>query len=252
MPASKTQMTQRFRRRSTALVALAIGVFGMAHDATTASAASPSHLTWAMSVATSVTPPNNAYGSDPTVLTWAGVNGAPEYTNRTVCNTFVNRVLMQAYGYTFSDFTSWMGTTSPLASHWYDSIVAQNRLSRITSVTSIAAGDIVAVKYLEANATTSGHVMIAVATPVKRTTGAPAVKGTTQYELTVVDSANSGHGPTDTRRNADGTWNDGAGVGVIRLYVNAKGTIVGSTWSTLPNSTYEPASSHPVAVGRLV
>jgi hypothetical protein len=211
----------------------------------------PAHLGWALDVATHVGPADNAYGSDPTILTWPGVEGATTYANRTVCNTFLNRVLMQAYGYSFSDFTAWMGSSSPLAADWYDAIVAQNRLTRISKVASIANGDVLAVKYLEPGASTSGHVMIATGSAVKRTASAPIVGGTVQYEVSVVDSANSGHGPTDTRRNPDGSWHDGAGVGVLRIYATSKGAIVGYSWSTFANSEFFDAATHPLAIGRL-
>src|SRR5437867_3998377 len=70
-------------------------------------AATPAHLLWAEEVAMNIDPTNNVYGSNPTYLTWAGVNGATDYTNRTECSSFATRVLKQAYGWTDTNFKTW-------------------------------------------------------------------------------------------------------------------------------------------------
>src|SRR5215470_1690819 len=87
-------------------------------------AATPAHLLWAEEVAQNIDPANNVYGTSPTYLTWAGVNGATAYTNRTECSSFVTRVLKQAYGWSNTDFSTWFGSSSPTAAKYHDAIVA--------------------------------------------------------------------------------------------------------------------------------
>lgn len=92
--------------------------------------------------------------------------------------------------------------------------------------------------------------MIATGPADLRTATAPYVPNTTQYVVEVIDSSRSGHGPTDTRLREDGTWQDGVGIGIFRLYADATGTIVGYTWSTYTTSVYyDQTTRHPV-VGR--
>ena len=79
----------------------------------------------------------------------------------------------------------------------------------------------------------------------------PIQPGTRQWEITVIDSSKRGHGPTDTRHNPDGTFCRGVGKGILRLYTDEDGTLVGYSWSTLKVSKFEPVSEHPMIVARL-
>jgi hypothetical protein len=212
--------------------------------------ANPAHVLWAEAIALNVTPASNDYGSNPTYLTWPGVQGATTYANRTECSPFVTRVLKQAYGWSDTDFLTWFGYKSPYAATYHDAIQAGNRFLEIQHIKDIQIGDIIAIKYPAGSAST-GHVMIAYNTPAQRMTTAPVVVGTTQYEIEVIDSAQSGHGPTDTRLMEDGTWDAGAGIGVLRLYADNTGTIVGYTWSTYNNSVYYDQTTRHLTVGRL-
>ena len=49
----------------------------------------------------------------------------------------------------------------------------------------------------------------------------------------------------------DGMSDEGAGIGVLRLYVNNTGTIVGHTWSTYNDSVYYAQTTRHLTVGRL-
>ena len=195
-------------------------------------AATPAHLLWAEEVAQNVDPANNVYGTSPTYLTWPGVNGATAYTNRTECSSFATRVFKQAYGWSDTDFKTWFGSSSPTAAKYHDAIVAGNQFVAVPLVSDLQSGDIIAVKYLDGTTTSTGHVMMATGPVSPRTATAPYVSGTTQYVVEVIDSSQTGHGPTDTRLRPDGTWQTGVGIGILRLYADATGTIVGYTWST--------------------
>ncbi len=96
--------------------------------------------------------------------------------------------------------------------------------------------------------------MLAVDAPKFMAPKRPAVEGTQQWQTTVIDSSESGHGPTDTRhaRGKDGKDHDGLGMGVLRIYADKQGRIAGFTWSPLQVSKFHGASDEPLVVGRLV
>lgn len=209
----------------------------------------PDHLEWAEDLVIHVAPEDNTYGSSPSYVFWAGVGGATQYENRSVCSTFVTIVLKQAYGYTNDDFQGWFGSSSPTAAAYHDTIVDGIGFDRITVVSEIAAGDIVAIRYPEGLPVT-GHIATARGPATPRVATDPLVTNTFQFELPVVDSSSTGHGPTDTRKLETG-WHTGAGFGVMRLYADAQAEIVGYSWSTSSASTYHDLSERHLVVGRL-
>ena len=231
-----------------AVVSFATFVIALALPRT--AAAQQDHRYWAQLVVDQVRDDRNDYAS-PSQVTWRGVNGAKYYSTLANCSGFLTRVLQQAYGWTDTDMSLWMGRTAPLAEDYHDTIVAGDGFTRVLAVDQIAASDIIAIRYPEGSAV-SGHVAIALSAATLRATAtAPLVSGTSQYEITVLDSSTSGHGPTDTRLASDGTWNQGAGVGVMRLYADASLNIVGYTWSTYTASVYRDSSTHSLVIGRL-
>jgi hypothetical protein len=117
-------------------------------------------------------------------------------------------------------------------------------------VSRVAPGDIVAIRYPEGGAVT-GHVAIVASAAAPRAATAPIVPDTRQYEVTVIDSSQSAHGPADTRRRPDGTTRAGAGRGALRLYGDAHDQLVGYAWSTYPSSIFHSLSARHIVVGRL-
>lgn len=223
-------------------------------EPTSAGVASPTkttHIQWAQDVALNVSAAYNVYGGNPNYIKWPGINNAVNYENRTECASFVTRVLKQAYGLTDSDFKAWMGSASPTAAKYHDVINAANRFQPLVNILDLRAGDLIAVKY-PAGSAVSGHTMIALGIANLRTSTAPLVDGTYQYEVPVVDSSQSGHGSTDTRRKADGFWQQGVGIGVFRIYADALGTVKGYTWSNYTNSTYYKMADRHLVMGRLL
>jgi hypothetical protein len=93
--------------------------------------------------------------------------------------------------------------------------------------------------------------MIAASTATPRDATAPVEPDTSQYELEVIDSASTGHGPGDTRHHANGTRTTGVGRGVLRLYARPDDTIAGYAWSTSTHSLFRSATMRRPAVGRL-
>ena len=203
---------------------------------------------WSNLLVTNINPVDNFYVNSTGSVSWVGQNGATIYACSTDCSGYLNRLLTQTYGYTSTYYQTWMGVTRPLAKHYYSEIVANDHFTQILAATQIQQGDIVAIKY-PADATNTGHCMLVAASPTLRTASAPLVAGTTQYELSIMDSSSSGHGITDTRYP---TADTGVGKGIFRLYVATDGSIAGYSWSTSSGSVYYPQSERPLAVGRLI
>jgi len=108
----------------------------------------------------------------------------------------------------------------------------------------------IAIKYLDGQEATSGHIAIVNARPRLMVDVEPLIAGTEQYEVEIIDSAMSGHGNTDTRLQADGSWDDGVGKGIMRIYAEEDGAIRGYSWSTYPNSEYHPQQIKALLIGR--
>lgn len=208
---------------------------------------------WANLEIQNVTPANNNYVNGTGSMTWAGQNGATTYTCLTDCSGLINQLLTQTYGYSSAYFKTWTGVSRPLAKNYYNEITTRDHFTQIKTVGQIVQGDLIAVKYLVADAgNNTGHVMLVASPPVLRVATLPKVSGTSQYEVAVIDCSSSGHGSTDTRYISASAWNDGIGRGIFRLYVNASGSITGYTWSTYTNSVYYGQNERPLAVGRLI
>jgi hypothetical protein len=204
----------------------------------------------ARTIIAEIAPENNVYGSHPTYVEWADPATGRPARNRSVCSSFASRLLEHSFGYTPADIDAWFGKHIPQAREYHDTIAARNGFLRIEHVTAIRPGDILAVKYPDGSHPT-GHVMIAASSAVPRAATSPVREDTQQYELEVIDSANSGHGPTDTRHHRGAPWTTGVGHGNLRLYGRPDDTIAGYSWSTTPKSLFRPSEVRAMAIGRL-
>jgi hypothetical protein len=196
-----------------------------------------------------VTPANNFYGSHPTYVEWSDPATGRVARNRSVCSSLASHLLEHTFGYTPGDIATWFGKNVQ-AREYHDTIATGNGFLRIHHIAAIKPGDVIAVAYPDGSHPT-GHVMIAASTATLREASAPLRAGTQQYEIAVIDSANSGHGPTDTRRRDGGGWTTGVGRGILRLYGRDDDTIDGYAWSTSAHSLFRPSSVRKLAIGRL-
>ncbi|HEV7509797.1 MAG TPA: hypothetical protein VGS07_33300 [Thermoanaerobaculia bacterium] len=213
-------------------------------------AAGPNLLEWARRLVAGVTPETNIYASRPTIVTWTGVSGASETRNRSVCSALVAHLMMQAYGYRPADFASWLGGRFPRAAGFHDAIAAGRGFDPVLRIAEIRPGDVLAIKYPPGSHPT-GHVLLAASQPVERRATEPIVPGTVQYELSVIDSSHTGHGPTDSRHYAKGKFHSGVGEGLFRLYAGPDGALTGYSWSvTKASEVYTPGERHLV-IGHL-
>lgn len=233
-------------------IALLAGFIGLCNVVPPVYAGLTTHVSWAELLVANLSPDKNDYGSSPTYIYWAGINGSGSYENRTQCSSFVTRVLKQAYTWSDADFRVWFGSNSPTAAMYHDAIEAQNGFSSIRKIGDIQSGDIIAIKYSD-DSTSTGHAMIVKSPAIKRSRTLPLITGTSQYEIEVIDSSKSGHGKSDTRLMADGSWDKGAGIGKLRLYANSNGIVIGYSWSAAKNSVYYGQQSlRHLVIGRLL
>ena len=206
-------------------------------------------LEWAQILVKNISLDDTSYQHKQGVVTWAGVNGASRYESQTDCSGLINALLEQSYGLTPTDFERFFSTDRPLAITYYDAVVSQNQFKRIVSIYDVQPGDFIVIKYPPDN-DNSGHIMLVAAAPQKYPLSNPELGGTEQWIITVIDSSETGHGTTDTRWQDDGTFHDGLGQGVFRIYTDDAGEPVGYTWSTFPNSEYYSQQERPLVIGR--
>lgn len=188
----------------------------------------------------------NEYGSNPTFLRW----GHPTREARTVCGSFVTRLIERSYGLTAQEIHHWLGAGGTDAVDWWNVIAHEKGFRRLRRIDEIQPGDVLAIKYDDGSKDT-GHVMVADDAPVPISAVSPLVSGTEQYRLAVIDSSASGHGPEDSRHRPGGGFG-GIGRGFARLYADQKGRIVGYAWSETPKSTFYQAPERKLAIGRLL
>lgn len=211
------------------VLALAVGL------SQNAPATPPQHLTDAedlvidlLTAGQTASPANwpNVYGT-PAFINWNWTNSSA----RTECSSFVTQLWQHSYGWNSNTFKSWMGSTSPTAAKYHDTIQAQNGFTRVPLVTQIQPGDIIAIVYYPELQSPSGHVMVVQDYP-QPNNSSPVIAGTKQWTIPVIDSSASYHGTNDTRYGHPG----GIGHGTFRLYSNPDNTVAGYTWSLLSTS----------------
>jgi len=167
------------------------------------------------------------------------------------CSGFADALLQHSYGLDKEQFRKIFGSGRPSAKRYHDAIEEENGFKEIKHVGDFQPGDFLAVKYFSRKDNT-GHVMLAASSAVRMSPARPIVPGTQQWEVTIIDSSETGHGPTDTRhaKGADGKDHDGLGEGVLRIYSDADGTVAGFAWSTGSASKFKAPSDEHLVIGR--
>jgi len=205
--------------------------------------AMPLHVKMARDLVQHITPENNLYAT-PTVLSWAGLDGATIYRNTSVCSTLITKLTQRAYRFTNANFTAWTGETSPEAEDYYDAAQANVGFKRVLNIANLRVGDLFIAKYLVPETTATGHV--AMVNELPRLTG---VNSTTRtYSMQIIDSSSSYHGSADTRNVIDpgtGETDDGIGMGTMRVITDNSGLLIKYSWSTLSSSIVYDASERP-------
>jgi hypothetical protein len=235
------------------IVLMAVGLLRGSDDKkSSGSEELPKHLVAAQELLKSIKLEDTSYKHGEPAVTWKGEDGAGKCVSHTDCSGFIDVLLMHSYGYDRDALKKWLGKKRPTADCYHDKIVDEVGFMHIAHLKDAKPGDLLAVKYLTRTDNT-GHMMLVASTPKKVDATKPIVKDTEQWEVLVIDSSESGHGPHDTRhgKGQGSKDHDGVGQGVLRIYTNADGSVAGFTWSTLTASTFKDPKEEHLVIGRL-
>jgi hypothetical protein len=189
----------------------------------------------------------NAYGTAPSYIHWLG----PSSEARTVGPTFITLLLQHSYGWTANRFGSWFGSASPDSVEYHGAIESQNQFTRLEDLTRVAAGDLIAIKYLDSGGNT-GQVLLVAGPPVPADGGVPDPNGNFAYDVPIIDSTSTPHGKTDTRVTHPGVYGrQGIGKGMMRVYVNAAYLPTAYSWTTTPGAQAYRQTERNLVIGRL-
>ena len=238
-------LSNRFR---VVVLCLSATLFSSASSRAAQDANDAQHVAAAQQLVRKLDLANTDYAHGQGSVTWDGT-----VASHTDCSGFIDHLLMHVDGYSPDDFMRWFGTRRPIADRYHDAIVKGRGFTALQSVADLRPGDVIAIKYLTRHDNT-GHIMLVVDAPRRISPINPVVDGTSQWAVGVIDSSESGHGPTDTRhkRAADGRDHDGLGAGVFRLYSGAQGDVVGFTWSTMKASHFIAPQDEHAVLGRFI
>lgn len=166
------------------------------------------------------------------------------------CSSLLNEVFQQTLSLDEPAIRAWLGRDRPRAREYFETISSEHGFRRITLVTEIKIGDVIAIRY-ESGAANTGHVMVVNAPPRVSERSLPIVSGARAWEVDVIDSSASGHGPGDSRTTADGGFRRGLGRGTIRLFCGESGEVLGHTFTMSSAAPFRPVAQRPIVVGRL-
>lgn len=202
----------------------------------------------------------NAYcasGCTGSVVTW-GTPGTPRsYFNKSQCAPFVTKLLAHTYAWaTSAYFRDEFASTSPDSARYYDRINAGtvDHMDKITKVTSLAPGDILAIKYEAGASGGSGHTVVV--RSLAGTVVTDSDPATTEYVVQVVDSTSNPHGTAPVAdghgdsRSSGSTEFSGVGYGFMVLYGDADGDFYGYRWGT-DESAFHPVTTRPIVAARV-
>lgn len=213
-----------------------------------ATAEEPRHLADALKLLKKVDLSHTTYEHGDWKVVWEGT-----CESHTDCSGLIDALLVHTYGYDKDAFHKWFGSRRPTATRYYDVIMEQKGFERIESVRDVKPGDVIVMKNLHKKdpKDSTGHCMLVVEAP--KPEARKSADGREGWEVVIIDSSKSGHGPTDTRhaKGADGKDHDGLGTGVFRIYTDERGKPVGFSWSTVKASKFVGPDAEPLVVGRL-
>jgi hypothetical protein len=229
-------------------LAVLVAIAGLCAAEMCLAAEAPKHLTAAIDLLDRLDLRNTSYRhNDPEVI-WQGT-----CQSHADCSGFLDALFMHCYGYSSDDFKPWFNSHRPTARRYHDAIAAQRGFHEIRRLAEVEPGDVLAVKYLKKREST-GHVMLVAEKPHRIAPTRPVVTGAEQWEVPVIDSSHSGHGPTDSRhhRGPNGKDHDGLGRGIFRIYTDSEGRVIGFSWSIGSVSTFVAPNDEHLVIGRLI
>lgn len=194
----------------------------------------PRHLSIARELVVNVKPADNRYTLGGRFISFPGDPGADRYAMHADCSGFLLAIFERA-GYPIQPQMEFLVAgpkrKRPRAEDFVLSIEREKGFKRILKVEDMRPGDLLAHAMLDKadqkETQTTGHVFLLDSVPRAIAPKAPAVQGTRQFEVSIIDSNNEHVGADDSRLADPARKVAGLGRGTIRLYVDANGELVG-------------------------
>ncbi|WP_437626022.1 hypothetical protein [Sorangium sp. So ce1151] len=171
---------------------------------------------------------------------------------------FFTAVQKAAFGVDSSGIALLWGSTSPNSGQYYTNFSAGNHVTKITTATGIAAGDVLVISPTS-SPSYSGHTAIVTGAATLLSTAInPVHTDTKQWALPIADSTTSVHGCGTTYPDSrwsgtcsGGTFTPGEGTAYMRIYSDLADNLLGFSWSVTSGATYYEPATRPYIVGRL-
>ncbi|MGK3981881.1 hypothetical protein WME99_02535 [Sorangium sp. So ce136] len=161
-------------------------------------------------------------------------------------------VQKEAFGYTSTDIAVLWGSTSPNSAQYYTNFFAGNHVTKISTATGIAAGDVLVIG---AAGTYTGHTAIVTGAATQLSPALnPVFANTKQWAVPIADSTTTTHGCSVSypdSRCVGGTFTAGEGTAYMRLYSDLSDNLKGYSWSVTSGATYYWPETRPYVIGRL-
>ena len=203
-------------------------------SASVAGAEIPPHLALARELVAHIAPENNHYRLGGQHVRFPGDPGSSKYEMRADCSGFLLAMFDRA-GYSTRSRMMFLKDSErrkrPRSEDFVLSIENEAGFKRIWIVDDIRPGDLLAHAMLkledQMQTGTSGHVMLINSRPTLIAPHKPRIAGTSQFEVSIIDSNGEHLGDDDSRLADPANKILGLGSGTIRIYVDTKGELVG-------------------------
>lgn len=209
----------------------------------------PPQVIHARRLVENIDPANNSYRHKHPEVQWQNPDGTGSYICHADCSGFMDALLMYSYNLTRPQFIEVVKRKWPHPHEYYTAITEGNGFTQIPTIKAAVVGDIITVKFPPGLKNT-GHVMMIDGVPTIHESSRPLIDNTIQWAVPIIDCTSDGHGHSDSRYVGNDVYNHGVGRGIIRLYTDQEGNVVGYTWAIGPHSEFKSCSDHPIAIGR--
>jgi hypothetical protein len=194
----------------------------------------PKHLSIARELVENIKPEDNQYALGGELISFPGDLLSSKYSMKADCSGFLLAVFERAKYPTRSQMTflKWSpGRKRARAEDFLYSIENGKGYRHIKRIEDMRPGDLLAHAMLniedQKQTGTTGHVFLINSQPKRIAPRRPIVEGTTQYEVSIIDSNEEHVGDDDSRLQYPANKLKGLGQGTIRIYSDADGELVG-------------------------
>lgn len=194
----------------------------------------PRHLSVARELVAHLAPENNHYVLGSQLISFPGDRGAGKYAMKADCSGFLLALFDRA-GYSTRSRMMFLKESQlrkrPRAEDFVLSIEKEAGFKRIRIIDDVRPGDLLAHAMLKVEdqmqTGTTGHVLLINSRPKLIAARRPVVAGTRQFEVSIIDSNEEHVGDDDSRLADPANKITGLGSGTLRIYVDARGELVG-------------------------